>query len=97
MQTARMARMTARIFFESLPVATRATGVQMRVLNYEEAAGRMGVVRRSLERLIARGEGPSVIHLSPRRRGILESDFEKWLISRRRAAPGEASSNEGRR
>jgi hypothetical protein len=33
----------------------------MRVLSYEEAAGRMGVVRRSLERLIARGEGPAVI------------------------------------
>ena len=61
----------------------------MRILNYEEAAGRMGVVRRSLERLIARGEGPSVIFLSPRRRGILESDFEQWLMSRRRAAPGE--------
>jgi hypothetical protein len=95
MHKARMARFTARIFFETLAVATKATGVQMRVLNYEEAAGRMGVVRRSLERLIARGEGPSVIHLSPRRRGILESDFEKWLISRRRAAPGEVSSNEG--
>lgn len=64
----------------------------MRVLNYEEAAGRMGVVRRSLERLIARGEGPSVIRLRPRRRGILESDVERWLLSRRRAVPGEASS-----
>jgi predicted DNA-binding transcriptional regulator AlpA len=63
----------------------------MRVLNYEEAAGRMGVVRRSLERLIARGEGPAVITLSPRRVGILETDFENWLMSRRRAAPGEAS------
>ncbi len=65
----------------------------MRVLNFEEAAGRMGIVRRSLERLIARGEGPSVIHLSPRRRGILESDFEKWLLTRRRAARGETTDS----
>ena len=56
----------------------------MRVLNYEEAAGRMGIVRRSLERLIANGEGPNVVFLSQRRRGILEADFEEWLLSRRR-------------
>jgi excisionase family DNA binding protein len=64
----------------------------MRVLNYEEAAGRMGVVRRSLERLIARGEGPAIIYLGERRRGILESDFEQWLLSRRHAAPGEVKA-----
>jgi len=64
----------------------------MRVLNYEEAAGRMGVVRRSLERLISRGEGPAIIHLGQRRRGILESDFENWLLSRRHASPGAASN-----
>lgn len=58
----------------------------MRVLNYEEAAGRMGIVRRSLERLIANGEGPNVVFLSQRRRGILEADFEEWLLSRRRPA-----------
>jgi predicted DNA-binding transcriptional regulator AlpA len=62
----------------------------MRVLNYEECAGRLGVVRRSLERLIERGEGPPVIDISPRRVGVLESDFEAWLMTRRRAAPGSA-------
>ena len=60
-----------------------------RVLSYDEAAGRAGFVRRSLERLIARGEGPAIIHLGKRRRGILESDMEAWLLSRRRAPPGE--------
>ena len=68
----------------------------MRVLNYEECAGRMGIVRRSFERLISRGEGPSVIFLSPRRRGILESDFEQWLLTRRRPAPGAPSRKEVR-
>jgi predicted DNA-binding transcriptional regulator AlpA len=62
----------------------------MRVLSYDEAAARSGIVRRTLERAIANGEGPSVIHISTRRRGILESDLEKWLLSRRRPAPGDA-------
>jgi excisionase family DNA binding protein len=61
----------------------------MRVLSYAEAASRAGIARRSLERLIAEGEGPAVVHISRRRRGILETDLERWLLSRRRAAPGE--------
>jgi hypothetical protein len=39
------------------------------------------------ERLIAVGEGPAVVELSPRRRGILESDLISWLHQRRRTAP----------
>jgi predicted DNA-binding transcriptional regulator AlpA len=63
----------------------------MRVLSYNEAAKRAGIVRRSLERQIAQGEGPAVVHISARRRGVLESDLEEWLLSRRRPAPGEAA------
>jgi len=69
----------------------------MRVLSYNEAARRTGIVRRSLERLIAEGEGPAVVHISRRRRGILETDLEAWLLSRRRAAPGEQPPLDGRR
>ena len=54
-----------------------------RVLSYDEAAGRAGVVRRTIERLIAIGEGPAVEKISARRRGILEDDFTAWLRSRR--------------
>ena len=63
-----------------------------RVLSYDEAAGRAGFVRRTLERLISVGEGPAVIELSTRRRGILEDDLTTWLMSRRRPAPGTADS-----
>lgn len=63
----------------------------MRVLSYDETAKRAGLVRRSLERQIAQGEGPAVVHISPRRRGVLESDLEEWLLSRRRAPPGKAA------
>lgn len=71
-------------------VANEATGgkVCMRVLNFDEAAQRGSFTRRTLERLIANGEGPSVVHISARRRGILETDWENWLLSRRRVAPG---------
>ena len=61
----------------------------MQVLSYDEAAKRADLVRRSLERLISRGEGPAVVHISVRRRGVLESDLNEWLLSRRRPAPSE--------
>jgi excisionase family DNA binding protein len=61
----------------------------MQILSYDEAAKRIGLVRRSLERLISKGEGPAVIHISARRRGISESDLERWAMGRCRPAPGE--------
>ena len=60
----------------------------MQVLSYDEAAKRAGIVRRTLERLISIGEGPAVINVSARRRGIFESDLDAWLLARRRPAPG---------
>ena len=63
----------------------------MRVLSYNEAAERAGIVRRTLERQISIGEGPATIALSARRRGILDRDLEAWLLKRRRPAPGEAA------
>jgi hypothetical protein len=57
------------------------------VYSYDEAAAIAGVARRTLERLIALGEGPAIIELSPRRRGILKSDLIGWLHKRRRPAP----------
>jgi predicted DNA-binding transcriptional regulator AlpA len=64
----------------------------MQVLTLDEAAARARIVRRSLERLLSEGEGPATVALSKRRRGILESDFEAWLLSRRKAQPGEATA-----
>jgi predicted DNA-binding transcriptional regulator AlpA len=62
----------------------------MKVLNYNEAAKRAKITRRTLERQIADGVGPATVQLSKRRVGIFESDFEAWLLKRRRPAPGEA-------
>jgi predicted DNA-binding transcriptional regulator AlpA len=68
-----------------------------RVLNYNEAADRAGVVRRTLERMIACGEGPPVVAVSTRRRGIIESDLDAWLMGRRlRHSAIEAQPKRGR-
>lgn len=61
----------------------------MKVLDYNEAAKRGKITRRTLERQIADGVGPATIQLSKRRVGIFESDFEAWLLKRRRPAPGQ--------
>jgi predicted DNA-binding transcriptional regulator AlpA len=64
----------------------------MQVLSYDEAAARAGIVRRTLERLISLGEGPAIVEISSRRRGIMESDLERWLNARRRLPPGMRES-----
>jgi hypothetical protein len=61
----------------------------MKVLDYNEAAKRGKITRRTLERQIADGVGPATVRLSKRRVGIFESDFEAWLLKRRRPAPGQ--------
>jgi predicted DNA-binding transcriptional regulator AlpA len=63
----------------------------VQVLSLDQAAFRAGIVRRTLERLLAEGTGPAKVQVSKRRVGILESDLERWLASRRRAAPGEVA------
>lgn len=64
----------------------------MKVLNYNECAERANTTRRNFERQLADGKGPPIVHISARRRGVLESDFEAWLMSRRQAVPGGAAN-----
>jgi hypothetical protein len=63
----------------------------MQVLTFDEAAKRASLTRRSVERLLSIGEGPATVSLGKRRRGILDCDLERWLLSRRRPAPHEQS------
>jgi hypothetical protein len=67
--------------------AARGGKTALTVYSYNQAAAITGLARRTLERLIALGEGPAIIELSPRRRGILETDLITWLQKRRRTAP----------
>jgi hypothetical protein len=76
--------------------ARRARKHRLFVYDYNEAAAIAGLARRTLERLIALGQGPAIVELSPRRRGILESDLITWLHKRRRTArvPRELSAKD---
>ena len=60
----------------------------MQVLSLDQAAYKAGMVRRTLERLLAEGLGPAKVQLSKRRVGILDSDLDRWLASRRVPQPG---------
>jgi hypothetical protein len=57
------------------------------MLDIGECADRANVCVRTLQRAIARGEGPPVVMITRWRQGILESDFTAWLKSRRRVGP----------
>lgn len=56
----------------------------MQVLSYNEAAERLTICRRQLERMIEDGEGPRVTQISERRVGIIEDDLVAWIMSRRK-------------
>lgn len=60
----------------------------MRILSLTEVAERLGCSRRTIERAISIGEGPSLTQISQRRIGVAEPDLEQWIARRRRPAPG---------
>jgi predicted DNA-binding transcriptional regulator AlpA len=71
----------------------------MKILSYNECAERAGIARRSFERMIADGKGPPVVEITDRRRGVIEDDFNNWLLSRRRPVgidPNPPKSGPGR-
>jgi hypothetical protein len=62
------------------------------VLTYEQSAGRGSISVRHLARLLAAGEGPPVVKLGVRRRGIFADDLEVWLLARRGPTLGRATT-----
>lgn len=54
-------------------------------------AKRADITLRTLQREIARGDGPTVTHVTQRRRVILNEDGDAWLRARRQPAPGTES------
>jgi predicted DNA-binding transcriptional regulator AlpA len=57
-----------------------------------ETAARLGIHTRTLQRMLADGTGPAIVHLSVRRVGILESDLLTWVTARRRPLSCERRS-----
>lgn len=58
------------------------------ILSKAQSARRLGTSVRQLERLNAAGEGPPIIRLGTRKVGILDSDLDAWIASRRVVPPG---------
>lgn len=54
-----------------------------------------GLSKSTLYRLIAAGDFPSAVHLSPRCRGWSGSDVQSWIDARFPATIGEGSRNAG--
>lgn len=55
------------------------------ILRLPDVISRVGLSRSQVYAMIARGEFPKQIRLSPRTSGWIESDIEAWIDERRRA------------
>jgi predicted DNA-binding transcriptional regulator AlpA len=64
----------------------------MRILSLTEVAALEGCSRRTVERAIGVGLGPSLVQISQRRVGVREEDYEAWVVRRRRPAPGSKAT-----
>ena len=60
-----------------------------KVMTFAEVAECSGISLSTLQREIARGAGPKVVLLSPRRKGIRMEDYRHWLESRISANRGK--------
>lgn len=54
------------------------------ILTLNEAAARLHVTRRTLERWTADGIGPQITKIGPRRVGVVVDDLDDWIAARRR-------------
>jgi hypothetical protein len=64
----------------------------LKALTLGEVAKGATITRRHLEAIIAKGEGPVVIHLG-RRTVVLEKDFDDWLLGRRQVKQRKAKAS----
>lgn len=56
--------------------------IDNKVMTLAEVADAAGISLSTLRRAIARGTGPKVVSLSPRRKGVRSTDYNIWLESR---------------
>jgi predicted DNA-binding transcriptional regulator AlpA len=65
---------------------TRELGANpLQIWHLEDAAEFAGISVASIRRLHARGDGPPIIQLGPRRVGVRDGDLVEWLKNRPRA------------
>ena len=68
---------------------------KQRLHTLKEGAEVAGISKRTLERLIEKGDGPPVGHMSQQTRGILVEDLEAWLLSRRKVIAKPSAAEAG--
>jgi predicted DNA-binding transcriptional regulator AlpA len=66
--------------------ATVSLEDELRVLTLKEFAAMCGLSIATVKRMIANGEGPQIIRLSPRRIGVRMIDALRWQEARLRKA-----------
>jgi len=78
---------------ERYAIAVSGGGGALIVYTYAEAAAIVGLSKRTLERLLAEGQGPEVIKLSRRRFGVTNPALRAWIETRKRITPPDAPAN----
>ena len=63
----------------------------MKINTLDEIAERGRISRKTLDRDIKRGRGPTTVRLSERRVGVTEDDFAEWIRSRRQVPAAKAA------
>jgi predicted DNA-binding transcriptional regulator AlpA len=63
-----------------------------KVLTIKEWAREAGISIKTAQNLISRGEGPSVVELSPNRLGVRVCDHRAWLAARTRKCTTSSST-----
>jgi excisionase family DNA binding protein len=64
----------------------------LNLLSLTEVANRLGICRRTVNRMIEAGTGPTIVHVSERRRFVTEDDYQEFCMSLRRPAREAAAA-----
>ena len=59
----------------------------LKIISIAEVARRAGVAKRTVERSIADGRGPTKVQITKRRVGVFEDEYERWVNSGRCPTP----------
>lgn len=57
--------------------------INTKVISEQEAAERIGLSLRTLQRMRENGLGPAYVRMGEKRIGYMEQDLNEWLIARR--------------
>ena len=86
----------AQIKANCVPYKQISGAPRLKLLSLTEVADRVGICRRTINRMIETGVGPTITAISPRRRLVTEDDYLAWCDSLRRPTRAAAPLSEVR-